>query len=125
MRRRRGHGDASLYLVRCRTVSVPTLDDLFEEMRRGRIFECSLRAKGGQLYGLTDGRDVYIDPRPAVLEFVVHELIHRRHPRYSERTVSAKARRLVVAMDEATKARWWRAYQRIKRRGKPTGLEDE
>ena len=102
----------------------PTLDDLWDELGRGKVWECSLRDKRFQLDGLQCGEDIYIDPRPAVLETLVHELMHRRHPRLSERTVTHRARNLVVRMDEATKRKWWRAYSRVKRKGRPVDLRE-
>lgn len=99
------------------------LDVLYEELQRGNVFECSLRGEGEQVYGLQEGDRIYIDPRPAVLEFVLHELLHRRFPNYTERTVTRRARRLVVSMDEATKRRWWQSYNRIKRKGRPVEAE--
>ena len=97
------------------------LDDIFDEMQRGCIYECSLRdsTKKFQLDGLQAGKYVYIDPRPAILETVIHELLHRLRPKLSERTVSITARNFAVQMDEATKTRWWRSYNRIKKKGRP------
>ena len=102
-----------------------TIEDLYDELRRGRVWECSLRDTKLVLDGLQDGEDIYIDPRPAVLETLIHELIHRRKPRLGERTVTRAARRLVGTMDDATKARWWRSYNRIKRKGRPVELDRE
>lgn len=99
------------------------LDDLWDELNRGRIIECSLRDPKWHLDGLQLGDHIYIDPRPAVLETVVHELLHRRKPRMGERAVTKAARRLVAAMDESTKVKWWRAYSRIKRKGRPMEAE--
>ena len=42
------------------------LDELEDEARRGRIYECSLKDPRFHLDGLQDGEDIYIDPRPAV-----------------------------------------------------------
>jgi len=100
------------------------LDDLWNELHKGKVYEVSLRADKEQVYGLQEGDSIYIDPRPAVLEYVVHELLHRRFPTYSERTVTRRARALVVKMDEPTKARWWKAYQRIKRKGRPVEADE-
>jgi hypothetical protein len=101
------------------------LEDLWDEMQRGRIWECSLRDPKFHLDGLQDGENVYIDPRPAILETLVHELLHRRKPRLGEMTVLRLAHRLVMEMDEATKAKWWRAYKRIRKVGRPVVLEDD
>lgn len=100
------------------------LDDLWDELHRGRVYESSLRSSVWQHDGLLDGQAIYIDPRPAIIETVLHELIHRRKPRLGERTVTQMARAMVLRMDEATKAKWWRAYQRIKRKGPAVDVED-
>jgi hypothetical protein len=100
------------------------LDDLYDELERGRVWECSLTSEKWQLDGLQDGQNIYVDPRPAILETLIHELLHRAKPRLSERTVTRTARSLVVRMDEPTKARWWRAYGRIKRRGRPVHVDE-
>jgi hypothetical protein len=93
-------------------------------MGRDPVYECSLRDKRWHLDGLQDGKAIYIDPRPAVLETLIHELIHRRHPRWGERAVTREARRLLATMDDKTKARWWRAYQRRKRKSCPVDTSD-
>lgn len=100
------------------------LDDLDDELRKGRVWECSLIDRGAQVEGLQDGANIYVDPRPAVLEILIHELIHRRHRSWSERRVDCAAKRLVLRMDDATKAQWWRRYQRTKRRGRPVKTSD-
>jgi hypothetical protein len=100
------------------------LDGLWDELHRGRVYECSLRDPEWHLDGLQCGADVFIDPRSAVLEIVLHELTHRRHPRMGERTVHRAARRLIAQMDEATKAKWWRAYSRVKRKGRPVEVSE-
>lgn len=106
------------------TATSERLDDVWDELQRGRIYEVSLRSEKWQLDGLQVGEHVYIDPRPAILESVIHELLHRRKPRWRERRVALEARRLVASMDEATKQRWWRAYRRIKRVGRPVDVEE-
>jgi hypothetical protein len=103
---------------------VTTLDDLADELRRGRVYECSLRDAKWHLDGLRDGENVYIDPRPAILETLLHELLHRRSPRLGERAVTRQARRMVGQMDEATKARWWRQYLRTRKKARPVEVSE-
>jgi len=93
-----------------------SLDDLFAELKKGRIYECALRdtEQKHQVQGLQSGKDIWIDPRCAVLEIVVHEVLHRVKPSWKESTVTMRARNFVVDMDEQTKSTWWRAYNRIK-----------
>lgn len=105
------------------TADLALLDDLWDELQRGRVIECSLRDSRWHLDGLQDGELIYVDPRPAVLETVIHELLHRRKPRLGERAVTRQARKMIAGMDESTKAKWWRAYSRIKRKGRPVEVE--
>lgn len=103
------------------------LDDLYDELLRGKVYECSLRDPEERfvLDGLQSGDCIYIDPRPAILETLIHELIHRRKPRLSERTVTRLAKLIVGGMDEQTKQVWWRRYQKIKRRGRPVDVSND
>jgi hypothetical protein len=104
--------------------SVP-LSDLLEELERSRVYQCSLRSPIEQLHGFVeaDSHIIYIDPRLAILDTLIHELLHRRKPKWGERRVERETRRLVGRMDDATKARWWRAYNRIKRQRRPVDVE--
>ena len=75
--------------------------------------------------GLQEGENIYIDPRPATLETLLHELLHRNKPRWGEPRVSRVAHKLITAMTEEQKRRWWRAYGRLKRKRPPVEvLED-
>lgn len=105
-------------------MAAPDLEDLLDELHRGKVYECSLRSKTWQHDGLLDGETIYVDPRPAILETLIHELLHRRKPRWGERRVTQEARALVVRMDEATTAKWWKAYSRVKKRGPAVDIED-
>ena len=93
-----------------------TLRELMTELRKGNIYECALRdtEKKHQVHGLQIDDEIWIDPRCAVLEIVVHEILHRLKPTWREQTVMIHARNLVVEMDEKTKSTWWRAYNKIK-----------
>lgn len=103
---------------------MPDLPELYDELKRGRIYECSLRDKRWRLDGLQDGESIYIDPRPSIIETLLHELLHRRCPRWGERRVTREARLMIVRMDDAALAFWWRAYQRQKRKGRPVEVAD-
>lgn len=103
---------------------MPALDDLFDELNRGKVFECALRDPKWHLDGLQSDGAVYIDPRTSILETLIHELMHRRHPRMREMAVTREARRLLAGMDETTKRRWWAAYCRVKKPRRPVDVED-
>lgn len=106
-------------------MSAPDLDDLLDELTRGKVYECTLRDPAWRLDGLQHGEAIYIDPRPAILETLIHELLHRRKPRWSERRVSREARLILSKMSEEEIAAWWKRYNQVKRKGRPIDVEDE
>lgn len=101
----------------------PSLDDLIDELARGRVYECNLRDPAWVLDGLTDGDTIYIDPRPAIVDTVLHECLHRLKPRWGERAVRRHTAKL-MQMDERSLRRVWRAYQRVVKRRRAISLSD-
>ena len=104
-----------------------TVDELHEELQRGQITEADLRDPAMHLDGFCDyGSDrVYVNPKPSVVETLLHELIHRRHKRWGEPRVDREAKRLLSQMSHADVARWYRRYQAIARkRQRPMRIED-
>ena len=96
--------------------------ELREELSKGRIIETSLREDGFVLDGLCDhgNQTVYIDPAPAVVETLIHELMHRRWPSWSETRVRVESQRVLGAMTPDEVRRWYRSYlARRKVRRKP------
>jgi hypothetical protein len=96
-----------------------TFDDLLKELRdelkKGDIVEAPLRGKGWHIDGLCHDGTVYVDPAPTITEILLHELLHRRYPRWGEKRVNKTAGRLLRSMN-SRKAAWWaRQYQRRKR----------
>ena len=116
----------------------PTLADLkaevWSELKRGEsIIESELHESGPgrcqwKYYGLCvddqKGNRVYVNPQPSIIETVVHELIHRNHPRMSERTVNRKAMSILRQMSHAEIRRWVKRYKAVAvRRRKPTHVD--
>ena len=99
-----------------------TLEDLMNEMDRGKVYEATLRDPLWHLDGLQQGDCVYIDPRPNIILTLLHELIHRRYPRMGEKAVDRVSRKLVCKMSEADLTRWWKAYNRVKIKGRPVAV---
>ena len=106
-------------------VTRPTLADVWDELQRGRVYECSLSDKRWHLDGLKDGQDVFIDVRPSILETLLHELLHRLKPRWGERRVTLEARHLLSHMSESQMRSWWTAYRRIRKRRGPVQITDD
>jgi hypothetical protein len=65
---------------------------------------------------------IVVDPAPNVVDTLLHELLHRRYPRWGEKRVRQTANRLVRQMDPATVRRWYRRYQKAARKAKPIAL---
>lgn len=86
--------------------------ELREEMSRGRIVETSLREDGFILDGLCDhgNQTVYIDPAPAVVETLIHELMHRRWPSWTEAQVLRDSQRVLGSMTPEDVRSWYRDY---------------
>jgi hypothetical protein len=102
----------------------PLLDQLWAEMQKGRIYECPLLHKVEQVEGVQEGKKIYIDPRLAVLDTLVHELLHRLKPKWGERRVWKETSTVMCRFSEADKRRWWRAYRKIKKVSCPVEVED-
>ena len=90
------------------------LAELRTELKRGNIVEAPLRSKGWHVDGLSYGDTVYVDPAPSIAEIILHELLHRRFPRWGEKRVDTTARRLLRSMNSRQAAWWSREYQRRK-----------
>lgn len=100
------------------------LQELEDELKRGHVYEASLRSEKWVLNGLQEGEDIFLDPRTAIVETVIHELIHRRKPKLSERTVDTLAKKLLAHLDETGKWKWYKAYLKIRKKSQPIDLED-
>lgn len=107
------------------------LNELEQELSRSRIYEARLRKyKKSHLHGLCDQEGtsvtIWINPRPIIVETLLHELIHQRWPDWGEQQVDRAAKRALRALDDRGIDRWYRAYQQAKRATRRTnGLEDK
>ena len=107
-----------------------TLDELHRELRRGLITEADIRLTGGThlVEGICnkDTDQVFVNPKPSLVEVLLHELIHRRHKRWGEQRVTAEALRLRASMTPSEIACWYRRYQRIAtKREKPIHFQKD
>lgn len=78
---------------------MPTLDTIYSEMLNGPIEERPLvehRPKRGAIRGYCSSRGVVtVNPIPDILDTLVHELLHRRYPRWTETTVRRETTRFM------------------------------
>jgi hypothetical protein len=97
---------------------------LWDELKRGNVHEADVRDEKYHLDGLCDGKRVYVNPAPGVVESLLHELCHRRFPRWSERRVLAESRRLLAKMSEREVRKWYRRFvQTAKKPARPVRLD--
>jgi hypothetical protein len=73
----------------------PLLLEVAAAIGAGRIAMKRIRGAHGQCW--PDGR-VEIDPRAETVDTLVHELIHRLRPTWTERTVKARTTKLMRQM---------------------------
>ena len=104
-----------------------TIDEIRDEFAKGAITEADLRERGWHLDGFYNGSGhVFVNPRPSIVETLLHELIHRRWPSWREKRVDSEAKRLLSEMNHAEVAQWYQAYQKAARKRKtPRKIEDE
>lgn len=102
------------------------LAELREELARGKVYEGAILEEGMHVYGLCDYGTgaIIIDPAPHVVEVLLHEALHRRYISWSERRVDREAKRLLAAMTRREMDAWYRMFQRMKKRRKPTRMSD-
>ncbi len=114
-----------------RTIKAETFNTLMgavrAEMKKGRIFEAALVSEEGEcLDGMVEKAtgDIYIDPGPQLVELFIHEALHRAFPRWGERRICKTAHLLVMAMSDAERRSWYRAYRKTaKKMTKPVMVD--
>ncbi len=102
-----------------RTIKAETFNRLMAELRdelsRGRVYQAEIQSDGELVEGLYEpgSGNVYVDPSPNVVDTLLHELLHRRYPRWGEKRVSLTAHQLVSAMSATERRNWYRAYRKV------------
>lgn len=95
------------------------LGGIWAELGRGRVEERRLvHTKGREILdGFMNGSTVIVNPMPATLDTLIHELFHRRFPKWSESYVRARTTELMRGMTDAQQLQLWKAYQaQVKRK---------
>jgi hypothetical protein len=104
-----------------------TLAEIREELEKGRITESDIRDNGVHWDGWCHfgSKRIVVNPRPVVVHILIHELVHRRFPKWGERRVAAEADRLLFNMSGKDIAAFYRKYQALARKRKsPIVVED-
>jgi hypothetical protein len=103
------------------------VDAVSMELRNGLIFEA--RIIGGpdeHVEGVCrfDSQEITVNPAPNVVDTLIHELLHRRFPTWSEDRVRRETWRVMRQMTPEDVAVWYRKYKRLaKPKKKPVRLK--
>ena len=98
------------------------LDELTHELDRGLIYEATLVTDdGAHLEGMCNhgNQHITINPRVSIVAALLHELIHRRYPSWSERRVRLEEKRAMRLLSPHDILTWYRRYRRQVRTCRP------
>lgn len=96
-----------------------------EEMGKGQIFEAPIVGSKDHVEGLCnwESGDITVNPAPSVVDTLIHELLHRRFPKWSEERVRMETWRVIRTLSARDVQDLHAKYKRIaKRRRKPVRL---
>jgi hypothetical protein len=99
------------------------LDEVYEEINRGDIYEQPIveqKPVRRSIYGYCHDKTgvVTINPQLSVLDTLIHELFHRRHPSWSERYVKAQTTRLIRSLTPEQQQALYDHYLRVRVRSR-------
>lgn len=103
------------------------LEELTHELDRGFIYEATLIADdGAHLEGLCnhENQHITINPKVSIVSALLHELIHRRYPSWSERRVRREEKRVMQHLSLQDVETWHRRYRRAVRRRRPVDASE-
>lgn len=97
------------------------LQEVAEELTKGRIYEAALLDPTHHLEGLCDttAQTITINPQVSVVDSLIHELLHRRYPSWTERRVQVETRKLMGQLSHHDVGVWYRRYKRVVRKSRP------
>ena len=103
------------------------IDELTHEMDRGFIYEATLVTDdGAHLEGLCNhaNQHITINPKVSVVATLLHELIHRRYPSWSESRVRREEKRALQQLSQQDIQIWYQRYRRAVRKRRPVDAVD-
>jgi hypothetical protein len=96
-----------------------------DELGKGRIVEASIVGSRDHIEGLCnwETREVTVNPSVSVVDTLIHELLHRRFPTWTEERVRIETWRVMRSMSHADVRGWYRKYKLLaKRKTRPVRL---
>lgn len=86
-----------------------------DELRKGLIFEAPIfGANNEHIEGLCnwETQNITVNPSVSVVDTLVHELLHRRFPKWSEDRVRMHTWRVMRSLTQQDVQKWYRRYKR-------------
>lgn len=103
------------------------LEAITAELAKGQIFEAPIVGSKEHVEGLCnwESGEVTVNPAPSVVDTLIHELLHRCFPRWSEERVRLETWRVMKQLTPADVQVWYRKYKRhAKRKRGPVRLRN-
>jgi len=100
---------------------------LADELAKGRIYEATLVTDdGAHLEGMCDHGNgaITVDPKVSIVSVLLHELIHRKYPDWSEAKVRRAEKRALRQLSQQDLQIWYRRYRRAVRKRRPVDALD-
>ncbi len=103
----------------------PMLVRVWAEIGAGKITEAFIRDRGHFTDGYICNGHITINPAHQTVDTLIHEILHRLHPEWSERYVRRTTTYLRNRMtDEETLAFYGEYQRRAKRRKRPVNVQE-
>ncbi len=85
------------------------------ELGAGRIREAYIPSEPAYFVdGETEGQRITINPVPEIVDTIIHELLHRLYPKWSERYIKNRTTYLMTRMSDEEVRLLYDEYQRRK-----------
>lgn len=93
--------------------------EITQELSKGQIFEAPVVGAAKSHYeGLCNWETgaITVNPSVSVVDTLIHELIHRRYPRWSEIRVRRETWRIMRQLSPEDVSAWYKKYKRLARK---------
>jgi len=108
--------------------TVPNLiEAIDDELRKGRIFEAQIVGSKDHIEGLCnwESGEVTVNPSVSVVDTLIHELLHRHFPKWSEERVRIETWRVMKSFSAEDVRAWYQKYKRsVRRKSRPVRLRN-
>src|SRR5689334_17606438 len=98
------------------------IEDLEEQFKQVRLYEATMVTDDAyHLWGLYDPekQTITIDPKVAIVSTLLHELIHRKYPNWTEKRVRMAENAAMRQLSPQDVQTWYRRYKRAVRKRRP------